>query len=259
MISASFFASYKEVQGPTLAPGFNPTVSTMKNHLRKFYVCGLVGTIAFAGVAHAGPQFVNGSFEADPFSPGGQLDLGALGGPLTGWTVLNSPDNVYPWGLPNGNTYNAGPTPYGNQWVIVGDYGMGGSWIEQTVSGFTVGDKYTLSFALASEYDGAGGVGSLVDVNIMGLLDNTFEAPLRGPNYWDTWGTFTEGFVANDTSLTIRFTGLAGSGFDPGIDNVQILSPSGVPDGASSLALLGMGLLAIGGFSIHRNRQRCAA
>jgi hypothetical protein len=223
----------------------------MNIHLTRILV--MAGGLALAVAVKAAPQFTNGSFETDPFSFNGTLDLGGSN-PLTGWTTLSN--GTYPWGLPNSNTYNAGPTPYGNQWVIVGDFGEGGTWIEQTVAGFTVGKSYTLSFALASEYSPASALGSPVDVNIMGLQDNQFRAPLRGANYWDTCGTFNESFVANDTSLTFRFTGLADDmSLDAGIDNVQILSSSHVPDQASSLILLSMGMLALGLISAARFRQ----
>src|SRR5258708_5762985 len=171
----------------------------------------------------SGPVVVNGSFEDDSFSSGGTLGLGCTQ-TLTGWTTQCSADGEYPWGLPNSNEYNGGPTPYGNQWVIVGDFGNDTSWIQQTVSGFTPGQTYTLSFALASE--GTGG-GSQVQVSFpSGSTTNSqvFTAPLRGPNYWDTWGTFEMAFVATAASVTFQFEALAAGSedLDVGIDNVSI-------------------------------------
>ena len=199
---------------------------------------------------------VNGSFEADPFSFNGTLDLGGTS-PLTGWTTLHN--GTYPWGLPNSNYFNGGPTPYGNQWVIVGNYGQGGTWIEQTVGGFTVGEASTLSFALASEEPGSQ-VGALVQVSFpsgSSTASQTFEAPLRGANYWDTWGSFSMQFVPTATSVTIRFAGLAGPGFDAGIDNVtvanansasiSIAGPENSNPGAVSAAIANISLDAIRG------------
>jgi hypothetical protein len=183
-------------------------------------LCVAAALLFSSSNAFAAGSIVNGSFETDPFSFDGTLDLGGAS-TLTGWTTLNN--GTYPWGLPNTNTYNAGPTPYGNQWVIVGNFCGGGTWIEQTVGGFTVGETSTLSFALASEQPSQ--TGALVEVSFpsgSSTASQTFEAPLRGANYWDTWGTFSMQFVANSTSVTIRFAGLAGPGCDAGIDNVNV-------------------------------------
>ncbi len=200
-----------------------------------------VVTLSIAG--WAAPTVANGSFEADTFGFGGTLSLGC-GNTLTGWQTQCSPDNVYPWGLPNTNTYNAGPTPYGNQWVIVGDFGNGGSAIFQTVSGFSAGQTYTLNFALASEQPGAGALVLVSFPTGSSTGSATFAAPLRGANYWDTWGNYTYNFVATAGSVTIRFDGLAGQGFDAGIDNVSVTGGSSVPE-PTTLALLGSGLVGL--------------
>lgn len=203
--------------------------------------------------AVAAPTVANGSFEADTFSFGGTLGLGC-GNTLTGWVAHCSADLTYPWGLPNSNTYSAGPTPYGNQWIILGDFGGDGSWVEQSVSGFTVGARYTLSFALASEF--AGGTGSTICVSFTAGDCSTgtdFNAPLRGANFWDTWGTDTLAFTATAGTMTIHFEGVPNDvSFDVGLDNVQILSAGAVPEPAS-LALLGAGLAGVG--MIRRKRR----
>jgi len=164
----------------------------------------------------------NGSFEADPFDYNGTFDLGSSN-PLTGWTTSTS--GLYPWGLPYPNTYNAGPTPYGNQWVIVGnECDQGISWIEQTIN-TTVGQTYTLSFALASE---EGGSGAQVEVSFptgSSTTSQTFTAPPRVTNFWDTWATSSMDFTADSASATIRFTSVPVSvseGCDAGIDNVAV-------------------------------------
>jgi hypothetical protein len=165
----------------------------------------------------------NGSFEADTFSYYGTLDLGSSSNPLTGWTTLMS--GAYPWGLPYPNTFNAGPTPYGNQWVIVGnECDQGTSWIEQTIN-TTAGQSYTLSFALASEYGGSGAQVVVSFPTGSSTASQTFTAPPRVTNYWDTWATSSMDFTADSASATIRFTSVPVSvsdGCDAGIDNVSV-------------------------------------
>jgi hypothetical protein len=189
----------------------------------------LLLALALAPDALAAPSVVNGSFETDQFGFSGTLDLGGTN-PLTGWTTGHN--GTYPWGLPNSNSYNAGPTPYGNQWVIVGNYGAGGTYIQQDVGGFTVGQRYTLSFALASE-----NVGEQAPVEVSfpsGSItaSQTFHAPKRVANYWDTWQTFSMDFVAISSNVTIRLAGLAGG--DAGIDNVSVVA---VPKHPTSTAV----------------------
>jgi hypothetical protein len=202
-------------------------------------ICGL---LLSSTAALGDPSVVNGSFEADTFLFEGSLDLGGTS-PFTGWNAIS--DGVYPWGLPNSNVYNAGPTPYGNQWAIVGDHAQGGTAIEQTVGGFSVGQTYTLSFALASEQVGEHAPVEVSFPSGSSTSSQTFVAPARGANYWDTWSTFSMDFVATSSSVPIRFAGLVGG--DAGIDNVSITSgggcttPPGAPLRVANYQLIGGG------------------
>jgi Protein of unknown function (DUF642) len=194
-------------------------------------VCAIVAlgcaVLISAPRGHAqSPAVVNGSFEQDTFSYGGTLGLGC-GNTLTGWTTQCSADGEYPWGVPNSNQFGAGPTPYGSQWIVLGDFGMGGSAVWQTVSGFKNGNTYRLSFALASEYPGS--PGSRLRVSFpsgSSTPSQDFTAPPTVADGWKTWGTFSMTFVATRRDVTIRFDGLADvsppHAYDPGLDNVSI-------------------------------------
>jgi hypothetical protein len=211
--------------------------------MSKTLICGIAAMLVVPMLALAGPIINNGSFEADTFSTGGTLGLGCTN-TLTGWVAHCSADSTYPWGARNGSY---GPTPYGNQWVILGDYGGDGSWIEQAVSGFTVNTSYTLSFAIASEEPGGGGSTICVSLTAGSCSTGTdFSAPLRGSNYWDTWGTDTLIFTATASTMTIHFEGVPNAvAYDVGLDNVQILGgTSSVPEPAS-LTLMAAGLVGL--------------
>lgn len=203
-------------------------------------ICAVAIMVLGTGSAQA--QIINGSFEIDDYSAfSGTLDLGGAN-PITGWTTLSN--GTYPWGISNVNSYFGGPTPYGKQWVIVGNYGAGGTWIQQLVTGLTVGQAYTLSFALASEEES--NQGALVDVSFRSgssTASQIFEAPVVQTNYWDTWDMFSMDFVADNTSVAIRFEGLAGPGYDAGIDNVSVAVVP-VP-GAVLLGMLGLSLAGV--------------
>src|ERR1039457_7135504 len=213
--------------------------------MSKMLICGVaLAILAVPMLALADPIVTNGSFEADTFASSGTLGLGCQN-TLTGWVAHCSPDSTYPWGLPNTNTYSAGPTPYGNQWVILGDYGGDGSWIEQAVSGFTVDQSYTLSFALASEQPGGGGSTICVSFTAGSCATGTdFSAPLRGANYWDTWGTDTLVFTATAPTMTIHFEGVPTAvAYDGGLDNVQILGGTSTVPEPATWTFMGLGLV----------------
>ena len=52
-------------------------------------------------------------------------------------------------------------------------------------------------------------------------------------------------FVPDSTDVTIRFFGLASTGYDAGIDNVSVTGGGQVPEPAT-LLLLGSGLIGVG-------------
>lgn len=166
---------------------------------------------------------VNGSFEANACTGSGTgYKLGLVGTAISGWFIPSS-DGTYPWCLQNVNAFSAGPTPYGNQWLVLGEVNTGVSYtIQQTLRGLTPGSTYKLSFAIASEQ----GCCALAEVSFpsgSSTAAQTFTAPASG-NFWTAWATKTMNFTATSSSVTLQFknVNLSTNGYDLGLDNVDV-------------------------------------
>ena len=133
----------------------------------------------------------------------------------------------------------------GNQFVTMGaGSGASGtaSW-SQSISGFTIGGAYNLTFMLAGECSFCGT--QVVTAEATGLTTtmNNFNAPIPSANYWRTWQTFNLPFTADATSETISF--ISTTRFDVGLDNVNVSQGvSGVPEPAT-WGLFGVGTAAL--------------
>ncbi|MEO8813030.1 MAG: PEPxxWA-CTERM sorting domain-containing protein [Caulobacteraceae bacterium] len=209
--------------------------------------------------ANATELVVNGSFEADDFGTGGGGQrLGLIGNDVTGW-FIPAGDGIYPWGLQNGNQYNAGPADTGNQWFILGEVGTGKDYtVQQTVNGLTSGQTYNLTFALASEL-GCCAVGEVSFLSGSSTAAQNFTAPSSG-SYWTSWGHYTDTFVATASSVTFQVKDLAiefPGGDDLGLDSFSILAGGGVPEPASWAMML-IGFAAIGAGLRQRGRALAA-
>ena len=194
------------------------------------------------------PVVTNGSFEADTWSP----EISDLGGvnSITGWTAVRSPSNTfYVHGY--NNAAEVGNTPFGNQFVVLGPTNVGGNYVEQAVSGFTIGATYTLSFGIASECgDFSFGCGAgpnphaRVGVSFpsgSSTPSADFLAPAAESNFWDIWATFTDNFVATSSTVEIRFLDLGGvdNGFDIGLDNISVSQVgNAVPEPGTAVLLV---------------------
>jgi hypothetical protein len=207
--------------------------------------------------ADASPVFISPSFEAG-LSTGGWDPVTATNTP--GWTANHDGSGFFP--ALNRNQSCAGP--YGNnndacQFVTLGAIEEAGSglttWIEQTLSGFTVGNSYMLSWLQSSEYTDTG----IVMASIIGAgtqSQNFSSVPYPGGSqFWFTWQPETYTFIADATALTFRFQdGSGGASHEPGIDKIGLADVGGQVPEPASLFLLGSGLLTL---VARRRRQEC--
>ena len=205
--------------------------------------------LGLAALPAQAQSFVNGSFELDNWNTGGGpvLDVDGAGGGITGWTAVD-PAPVSAFFIEGWNNANgAGPTPFGSQWVALGEEGLGGNYVEQTVAGFTPGGRYSLMLSISSETALAS---AMLGLSLPGsaVSSASFVAPAAMTQSWDTWQTFSYDFTADAAALTFRFTDLSNAGNTAlGLDNLSIAAvPNAVPEPASVALVLTAGALLAG-------------
>lgn len=207
----------------------------------------LIASVALAAIAAGGtqaaPTFVNGGFEAGA-STGWDLMTAAN---TPGWTINYGTGSSFPrlnLNIASGGPYGANNE--GRQFATIGGTEDGGtSSLAQSVSGFTAGKTYTLTWLQSSEYTSS----DVLNVSFLAgsatasgnFTSNPFPG---GSQFWQGWQTESMNFVPNATSVTFSFHSF-GSNYEVGVDNF-LISGAGVPEPAAwALMLLGFGGLGV--------------
>lgn len=193
--------------------------------------------------AQAAPVVVNGNFETFVPSNG-------TGG---GWTSVNI-DSA-------GGHRTIGGNPAGN--FILNDAGSltTDPTISQLVSGFTIGQTYTLTgdYAVFAGSFGNPNAQSFA-VDIGGIGTTTFGRPFGPTSGEGVFGPFSVIFTANATSILISFRAeINGDDSSFRIDNIAINQVGGQPGAVpepTTMLLLGTGLA---GVAVKKCRRRKAS
>jgi hypothetical protein len=202
-----------------------------------------VGLAALALPGWSAPIVQNPSFEAvqigSPFLSSNPADI-------PNWTHTGTVGDALLWAIgysdTGGSITVAGA---GRQFVTIGggfESAGTGSW-SQSITGFTIGQAYNLSFMLAGECSTCGA--QVVTARATGVttIMNNYTAPIPDVNYWRTWQAFSLPFIADATTEAISFSST--TRFDVGLDNVNVSQAiSGVPEPAT-WGLFGVGAAAI--------------
>lgn len=162
-------------------------------------------------------------------------------GNTAGWITTGSPFTLSGYSAAYDGTY----------FLWMGGYERATS-IYQVVNGLTIGQTYSLSFLMASEYTHQDQVRA--SVNGSGTV---FTAPSNGTNCcWTNWVAQSLTFTALTNSATIQFdtAGLNSGGYDVGVDKIALTAVDGVPEPATWAMML-MGFAGIG-FGVRRSNKR---
>lgn len=199
----------------------------------------------------ATPTFVNGSFES---------------GNTSGWVEISPFLGVQPWSGLGGLAAQDGTFGY---WMGATD-DSGANHLIQSISGFTVGNSYTLNFGMIPERGsnfGRPGAFMMADMLGSSIATSRFSAFASDPNCNDFfacapgWQTEALNFVATSGSVQFDFHAdvTTSPSWEIGLDNFR-LTDNGVPDPdptvpePTSIALLVIGAISL--FAMRRKTVR---
>jgi hypothetical protein len=195
-------------------------------------------SVALSSMGHqVGAAIANGSFESPTIATNSWLVLAADDPSITGWTYEAplSGASLLINGHGNGSVTILGPQD-GNQFIEMagGNTGHGPVYIEQTVTGLSVGTQYNVIGHYGWDHR-PGAEHGRFKVTLVGTGDLL---PLTVANNDQAWTQFDLPFTATATSHTIRFTSLGTNfGQQVALDNISV-TPE--PSLASVLAISGV-------------------
>lgn len=233
-----------------LATGFTGgSAKFFSNKLRATCVAAALTVMAVAS-ASAAPTLINGSLTGEVIDGWGHVPAG--------WTVVQpSPDTnngitvADNAALPSGTFQHAiaaSDSPDGGTWIgMVGGGGFSESF-SQSVSGFTIGNSYTLSwyhanFGMLIEGSPSGTGPGAIQVLANGALLGTGAMRDMIPGWVDESITF----VADATTIDLTFGGVESGYYYQSIDGIRltdnsVVPPNAVPEPAALSLFSGAGL-----------------
>ena len=156
-------------------------------------------------------------------------------GDFSGWTVFGTDNDVVgdqPFTSPHSGNFQA-------------LFGSGSNSITQNVT-TTPGSSYVISFWLAADVRQGGSPSVSVNWGGSTIFSDSLTSPFGYTEY-----TFTVNALSPATQLQFQFFSIFGNLFY--LDDISV-TPPGVPDGGSTVSLLGFALL---GVAVLRRKLRC--